>query len=188
LDDNSRINIVQRNLLLSTIVPMLVTLSTFTSASNGFSETLSGSFSNGFILLGLVKSNARSQETFLRLGDTLLTSALITEGLKRTTLVERPDGTTRDSFPSGHATAAFATARFMSYQNPKDSTWWYAGAALISWSRVDLERHRWTDVLAGAAIGIATADQELKSKNGLLLRPFWSPSSSAVGLTMEFRF
>jgi membrane-associated phospholipid phosphatase len=156
--------------------------------ASDFGKFVSGPLSYGYLGYGLVKSRQVSPETFFRLGDSLLTSAAITEGLKRVTLVERPDGSSRSSFPSGHATVAFSVARFMQSQEPKDAAWWYAGALLIGWSRVDLNRHRWTDVLAGAAVGILTTDAELRSKNGLLLRPFWTPSTATVGLQVQLRF
>ncbi len=41
----------------------------------------------------------------------------------------------------------------------------------IAYSRVDLKRHRWTDVLAGAGIGYLTGRLELNRKHGLILFP-----------------
>ena len=81
----------------------------------------------------------------------------LSQGLKLITRERRPDGSTRDSFPSGHATAAFAVAQLAS-QNTRGTTGkalWFAGAALIGDSRVTLHRHSVHEVLAGALLGIA---------------------------------
>lgn len=89
--------------------------------------------------------------------DRVLTAVALAQGLKLITRERRPDGSTRDSFPSGHATAAFAVAQLAS-QNTKGTTGkalWFVGASLIGDSRVSLRRHYVHDVLAGALLGIA---------------------------------
>jgi undecaprenyl-diphosphatase len=59
------------------------------------------------------------------------------------------------SFPSGHATTAFALATVLSLWYPKG--WWALGglAALVGWSRIVLGSHFPSDVLAGAVLGCA---------------------------------
>jgi hypothetical protein len=168
---------------------LLLTTSVATqSSASDWGKFASGQFSYGYFAFGLIKSHKKSPESLFRLSDSLATSVLIAEGLKRTTLIERPDGSSRTSFPSGHATLAFSTARFMQLQESENAAWWYAGALFIGWSRVDLNRHRWTDVLAGAALGIFITDAELRSTNGLLLKPFWTPSTSTLGLQLQIQF
>jgi membrane-associated phospholipid phosphatase len=58
-----------------------------------------------------------------------------------------------------------------SHYHPDYAWLWYTGASAIAYSRVDLNRHRPTEVLAGAAIGYLTARLELSQKHGLLLFP-----------------
>lgn len=123
-------------------------------------------------LLPLVEDGKNGQNHALRTADSLLTSTLITEALKRIVREKRPDSNARDSFPSGHATAAFAVATMQAHYHPKQAIFWYAGATAIAYSRVKLRRHRYTDVLAGAAVGYLTARFELKQPRGLLLAPF----------------
>lgn len=91
-----------------------------------------------------------------------LTSFVITNsvvfGLKSLTRIERPDGTAKNSFPSGHTANAFMGAEML-YQEYKDQSIWYgiagytvaAGTGLF---RIYNNRHWLTNVAAGAGIGI----------------------------------
>jgi membrane-associated phospholipid phosphatase len=123
-------------------------------------------------LLPLLEDGKEGKEHALRTADALLTSTLITTALKSITREKRPDGSARTSFPSGHATAAFAVATMQSHYHPKQALFWYGGATLIAASRVQLNRHYVHDVVAGAAVGYFTSRFELKSRRGLILAPF----------------
>jgi membrane-associated phospholipid phosphatase len=63
------------------------------------------------------------------------------------------------SFPSGHATIAFALATAID----RESSWWgtpwitYPLATVVGWSRVHDDQHWTSDVVAGAALGMWTA-------------------------------
>lgn len=57
------------------------------------------------------------------------------------------------SFPSGHATLAFAVAGALSYAFPRGKPLFIAVAFLTALSRVVQEAHFWSDVLFGAALG-----------------------------------
>jgi undecaprenyl-diphosphatase len=59
------------------------------------------------------------------------------------------------SFPAGHAATSFAGATLLSYLAPRASPLFVALAAAIGISRVYDGVHYPTDVLAGAAIGVA---------------------------------
>lgn len=134
--------------------------------------------------LPLLRDGADGRNHSLRAADALGTSVLITEGLKVLVRERRPDGSARDSFPSGHATAAFAVATVESQWHPKEAPLWYLGATLISASRVALDRHFTQDVVAGAAIGYFTARLELSRPRGLILSPLITPFGSTYGLQL----
>lgn len=59
------------------------------------------------------------------------------------------------SFPSGHATVAFACATVIALAVPRLRRRLFALAALIAFSRVYVGVHYPLDVLAGAALGVA---------------------------------
>jgi len=87
-------------------------------------------------------------------------SAIITYGMKNIVNRDRPEGPTErsnSSFPSGHATGAFALATVFAHQYPKIAVPCYLGATCIGLSRIYLGRHYPSDVLAGAVVGFATA-------------------------------
>ena len=82
--------------------------------------------------------------------------------LKAVVKEERPDHSDNKSFPSGHASMAFAAARSIDKEFRKDCIWipiaGYAAATAIGVERVVNKHHHWYDVLAGAGIGIGSAE------------------------------
>lgn len=102
---------------------------------------------------------------YLRYGPPLHTSWLglgVTEGatevLKMIVRERRPDGSDYRSFPSGHTSLSFAAAGYLQ----KRYGWQWglpatAVAALVGFSRVESKSHHWYDVVAGAALGEASA-------------------------------
>ena len=135
--------------------------------------------------LPLLSDGANGTRHSLRVADSLLVSLALTESLKNLVHEKRPDSNDHDSFPSGHATAAFAVATMESGLHPHQAPYWYLGATLISASRVRLRRHTIGDVLAGAAIGAGTARIELSQSHGLLLSPFITPDGHGMGFQMS---
>lgn len=61
------------------------------------------------------------------------------------------------SFPSGHATTAFATALILSFWCPRYTSLFLTLAVLVGLSRVVLGAHFPSDVMAGAVLGIGVA-------------------------------
>jgi membrane-associated phospholipid phosphatase len=94
----------------------------------------------------------------LQLGASAVTTIAVTEGLKYTVHETRPNGADNQSFPSGHTSISFSAAEFMR----KRYGWEfgvpaYALASFVAYSRVESRNHYPHDVIAGAAIGIASS-------------------------------
>ena len=111
-----------------------------------------------------------------------IVSLAVTQGMKFVVSRTRPDGEAR-SFPSGHASAAFATASTLQrHFGRKAAIPAYAIALYTSVSRLQANSHYASDVIAGAAIGIAvgrTATIEL-GRHRLHLAPAVVPGGFAV--------
>ena len=75
-------------------------------------------------------------------------------GLKAVVDEPRPNGSNKNSFPSGHTAAAFSGATFIHKRyGIKRAVIPYAMATLTGFSRIDARMHYFHDVVAGAAIG-----------------------------------
>jgi undecaprenyl-diphosphatase len=59
------------------------------------------------------------------------------------------------SFPSGHATAAFTAAVFLSDDDAVLAPLWFGLAGAVAFSRVYVRMHHASDTVAGAALGLA---------------------------------
>ena len=82
--------------------------------------------------------------------------------IKNTAQVERPDGSNRHSFPSGHTATAFMTATMLNKEYGYKSPWVGIGAYSVATAtglmRMANNKHWLSDVLAGAGIGIITTE------------------------------
>jgi hypothetical protein len=99
--------------------------------------------------------------------EAVLATSMATELLKRTVREKRPNSNERTSFPSGHASAAFAMATVLSEYQPKYKWLAYGGASVIAWSRVETHAHRWRDVVAGAVLGHTIAKRFARKRIAL---------------------
>jgi hypothetical protein len=85
-------------------------------------------------------------------------SAQIVTALKHATHQLRPDGSTYNSFPSGHTTTAFVGAEMMNQEFGWRSPWYsvagYSMATGTAFLRIMNNRHWLSDVVAGAGIGM----------------------------------
>lgn len=110
-----------------------------------------------------------------------LTMFSVVQGLKYTANIERPDGSNRHSFPSGHTATAFMTATMFSREYGYRSPWYSIGAYTVATGtglmRIANNKHWMSDVLVGAGIGIISTelgyylgDLLFKGK-GLRIRP-----------------
>ena len=124
----------------------------------------------GIYVKGLVFKDQKAKDTaYLGFKSILFTQAVVLS-LKYITGRERPSGnkgayffkmldfspgTNSLSFPSGHASTAFAFSSVIAHQYPE---WWvkvlvYSAATSVAWSRLNDNVHFTSDVLVGSAIG-----------------------------------
>ncbi|OED45098.1 hypothetical protein ACH42_05700 [Endozoicomonas sp. (ex Bugula neritina AB1)] len=85
-------------------------------------------------------------------------TVLLTHGGKRIFNKRRPDDSDNKAFPSGHTSAAFQGAAFIHFRYGfRYAIPGYLAASFVGYSRVDARKHDYADVLAGAAVGIASS-------------------------------
>jgi hypothetical protein len=106
-------------------------------------------------IVGRAGDKPRVSHTGMDLIRAVLVSEALVETLKYTTRRERPDGSGKNSFPSGHAadTFAFATA-LERHLNWKLVVPAYAFSSYVAMSRLPANRHWLSDVVFGSAVGI----------------------------------
>ncbi|MEP6768635.1 MAG: phosphatase PAP2 family protein [Acidobacteriota bacterium] len=146
--------------------------SRFTDRVSGATTSLGGA--TGFripavlLVSGIVFSDPNLRDMGRDGLEACLLSSLVTKGIKNLAGRERPfetDGETtfqplssRDSFPSGHTTQAFAIASVVAMR----SSGWivptlaYAAATVVAFDRVNDRVHFASDAVAGAIIGTVT--------------------------------
>src|SRR5205823_14949023 len=127
-----------------------------------------GDFSLVWFILGALRGlrSERDWHAAARVGAGLaIESALVNGVIKSFFQRRRPDDIgfvhrlplrrpRTSSFPSGHATSAFSAAALLSEE---DALWpfYYAVAVVVASSRVYVKMHHASDVIAGAAMGMA---------------------------------
>ncbi|AWH86895.1 PA-phosphatase [Flavobacterium album] len=149
------------------------------------------------------KHNFRDRTIILATSQLIMCGSVM--GLKSLSAEERPDGSTNNSFPSGHTATAFAGAEFL-WQEYKDVSVWYGVAGYVVATgtgllRIYNDRHWLTDVAAGAGIGILSTkiaywiypwmQEQLfgtkeEKKFSALAAPFYN--GEQVGVTAVLRF
>jgi membrane-associated phospholipid phosphatase len=112
----------------------------------------------GMYLLGYGLAGRNSAAA--RVGAELVRAQLVTQaltlGIKASVRRERPDGQGRLSFPSGHSSTTFATASVLaSHFGWRVALPGYLVATYVASSRLHENRHNASDVIFGAALGVA---------------------------------
>lgn len=98
------------------------------------------------------------QDRMLLAGTAFILEAAVVHGLKNLVTELRPDGSSRNSFPSGHTATAFMGAELVRLEYGRLwGTLAYFTAAFTGLLRIYNDKHWCNDILAGAGIGILCA-------------------------------
>jgi hypothetical protein len=155
----------------------------------------------GLNLAGIHGKNDFKDRTII-LGTSYLIMATTVTSLKHIAKVERPDGSSNNSFPSGHTGTAFVGAEFM-WQEYKDKSIWYGISGYLvatgtGFFRMYNNKHWLTDVVMGAGIGILSTkaaywlfpvinEKIFKSKNkAAIALPFYNGKQAGLAYTIQF--
>ncbi|WP_295117692.1 phosphatase PAP2 family protein [uncultured Chitinophaga sp.] len=148
------------------------------------------------------KNNLRDRTAIFMMSMAIMNTTVFTT--KRLTQQHRPDGSNYSSFPSGHTANAFAGAEFLRREyadvSPLYGIAGYAVAATTGYLRIRNNKHWFSDVVAGAGIGILSTDlayylyPKIKDKifkNGkpsssTVITPMYSNGSFGFGLSRTF--
>jgi membrane-associated phospholipid phosphatase len=108
-------------------------------------------------LCGVKGKHGLAEQVILYSGSMALSIGIAT-GLKYATKTLRPDGSTYNSFPSGHTTSAFTGAELMNQEYGGTSVLYsifgYGVASATGTMRMMNNRHWMSDVLVGAGLGM----------------------------------
>jgi hypothetical protein len=173
----------------------------FLKQAQNFGSTWSFGVIGAFEVWGEVGGDTRAKNTAMD----ALTASIIGPGLIGTSAKYvvgrvRPNSnkstfdfkpfSNNQSFPSGHASQAFAVATAIAENYPY---WWvqtlcYGGAGLVGYARIEQDAHYTSDVVAGALLGWAVARQVVHRHNGPAdpRKLSWSPYAIGNGGGLVF--
>jgi membrane-associated phospholipid phosphatase len=128
-----------------------------------------GTVTLGLAAVGLAAGNPRLTGAAKRIGASLLLAGATATGAKELFGRPRPESSLdadgfspfsgQASMPSGHTTMAFALATSLSDEihRPWATVGLYGMATAVGWSRINDNRHWFSDVAAGALVGITSS-------------------------------
>jgi hypothetical protein len=120
------------------------------------------------VTASLFSHSTRLKSAAFALAQATTVEIAIVESMKYITQRERPDGSNRLSFPSGHAADAFTVAAvFSHYYGWKWGVPLYAAAGLVAVSRVEKGKHWPTDVVVGGVIGLVAGGSGIRTTERL---------------------
>jgi membrane-associated phospholipid phosphatase len=148
------------------------------------------------LILGRGSNDARFRGLSYDIAQVTIVDALYAGILKKAVGRERPDGSDKLSFPSGHTSNAFAWATVANhYYGAKLGIPSYALAGLIGVSRLESNAHHLSDVVAGAALGVIVGrtvvrrdGESLGRRTQISVMPATDASGTGVGAALNISF
>lgn len=138
--------------------------------------------------LGRATGNSRLAQVGGNLLRAQIVAQTVTHAVKYSVRRMRPDGSTRNSFPSGHTSVSFASATVLQREfGWKAGLPAYAVATYIGWSRVEHKRHFASDVLFGAAIGLMSGRAIAigPADKRFIVSPVAAPGGGGISFTWD---
>jgi membrane-associated phospholipid phosphatase len=155
----------------------------------------------GFFSAGRIARGDRFRATTYDVSQAIIVNFTYTVALKLIVGRERPDHSNRQSFPSGHASNAFAGASVIAHHY---GDWLgipaYGVATYIAASRLASHRHHLSDVVAGSVFGYGVGRAVYRRNSRppdagtadpgkvVVLEPDPGPSGEGTGLRLSIRF
>jgi PAP2 superfamily protein len=162
-----------------------------------------GGVSLGLFAIGRVSHGDRFRSVTYDLSQAIIVTQVYTNALKLAVRRDRPDGSNQRSFPSGHAANAFAFAGVVGkHYGPRAEAAGYAVASYIALSRCAANKHHFSDVFAGAGLGLVigrsvvrrngrppgSADGSVPRTFEIAFAPDAGPSGDGSGLALRVAF
>ena len=152
-----------------------------------------------------IKAKNTFRDRSLLLATSYATMGITVYALKTLISIKRPDGTSYNSFPSGHTATAFLGAEFLWQEYKHQSKWFgafgYLVAAGTGLFRIHNDRHWFTDVMTGAGIGMLSVKlayqlnpfiterlfkRHAKDYSTAMVYPFYNGAQYGVGFALSF--
>jgi membrane-associated phospholipid phosphatase len=211
-DDMDQVDLeMERHFNASVTAEHTTTARAFTNLGNAGTGVL---FLGASYLIGRFGGHDRLAEASSLSAEALLDTGLWTTILKKVTARTRPSGgaegrffeyqpapgQSNASFPSGHASGAFALATVFSGLYGEDHRWvsWvaYGAAGMVAASRVGLGRHFTSDVVVGGVIGNSFGRMVLARRNPsaeahrvrTTFAPAFDPQTREAGVELTLRW
>jgi PAP2 superfamily len=160
----------------------------------------------GLFSAGRISRGDRFRAASYDLSQAFIVTEVYTWALKLAVQRERPDGSDNRSFPSGHASNAFAIASVISRHYKKLAIPAYAFGTYVAVSRMAAQKHFFSDIVAGSGLGLAIgrvvvrrngrppdpkpgeAAEPPAEKTTWDISPWAGPSGDGRGLMLVVRF
>jgi len=138
--------------------------------------------------VGKMSGNRKTAEVGGDLIRAQFVSQVVVQGVKFATRRERPDDSNNHSFPSGHTSSAFATASVLErHFGWKAGVPAYGFATYVGLARMSANKHHVSDIIMGAAVGIAAGRTVTMGVGGAKFDLGVAPTQGGAAVTFTKR-